>query len=860
MKIAPVRSIACMLLILFFTLGLRADDTAPERPVFQTVRASSAPVIDGSLDDDAWKAAPEITGFIQRDPDEGKAATQQTRLKVVYDEEAIYFGLFMEDEGPVTPLLTRRDSDLNNGDYIRISIDSQQDRLNGAAFAVNASNVQMDMILYNDIYDDLSWDAVWDSATKILPNGWTAEVRIPFSQLRFPDKEIHTWGFNVSRWTQRLRESSRLVHTAKTDSGFVSRFADLTGVAGITPKRAFEIVPYGVARSDLHSRADNPFIQSSAHRMDAGVDIKYGLTSSLTLTGTINPDFGQVELDPAVLNLSQFETFFPEKRPFFTEGANIFNFGSGPANSRWGFNMWFPTFFYSRRIGRSPQGFIHADHTDAPGETTILGAAKVTGKLGNGWTIGVLDAVTDREQAWYRRGDEIGKQTVEPMTNYLVARATKEYGKDSRAGFMFTSTNRKLSDNLEGSLRKNSYFGGIDGYTLLKDKTWLVEWLGGGSLVEGTEEAIALTQRSPARYFHRPDAGHVDLDASRTSLSGWMGRAMVAKQKGRWRPNFQVQALSPGFEVNDVGFLPRVDAISTHGVLRYVNTDLAKTSKYVREVSAWVSKWQNWNFDGDMTGNGINAVVYAQFMNYWWAESWSGTRFDTVDDQRTRGGPLAISPGSKFVGGGAGSDSRKKWAVNVWGETVQANDGASSYFGGGTITYRPASSLRLSVSPRFSDSQSRSQYVTRHRDAGYEPTFGDRYVFATLDQRQFELGVRADWTMSSRLSMQLYLQPFVAAGDYHGFKHLTRPRDDEYTPMAESAVGFNPDFNFRSIRGSAVVRWEFRPGSALYVVWNENRSDVEPIGDFSFRRDLSALTEAPSRDVFLVKFSYWLPM
>ena len=852
-----------------FAAVVRAEETKP-RPTYQAVRATTPPVLDGDLSDPVWATAPEITGFTQRDPNEGQPATQQTKVRIVYDDEAIYFGALMEDSGKATPLLARRDSDLNNGDYMRISIDSQHDRKSGVGFVVSASNVQMDMTLFNDIYDDMSWDAVWDSAAKITPQGWIAEVRIPYSQLRFPDQAVHVWGFNVSRWNARLHESSRLVFSPKAESAFISRFADLTGIEGIKPKRAFEVVPYGVARNDFHSKFNNPFIPSSSQAMDAGVDVKYGLTSSLTLTGTINPDFGQVEVDPAVINLSQFETFFPEKRPFFTEGASIFNFGNGPANSRWGFNMSFPTFFYSRRIGRSPQGFVDPQYidglretglgvefVDGPGQTTILGAAKVSGKIGKGWTIGVLDALTDKERAWYSAGSIVGQQTVEPMTNYFVARAMKEYGKDSRIGFMLTSTNRRLTDNLEPRLREASYFAGVDGYTLFKDKTWILEWLGGSSLVSGSESAIASTQLNSARYYQRPDAGHVEFDPTRTSLSGWMSRVMFAKQKGKWRPNVQVQALSPGFELNDVGFLPRVDSISTHAVLNYQDTDV---KKYTREVSAWVAKWQNFNFDGDVIGNGLNSSLYVEFKNYMWMAAWTGARVGTIDDQKTRGGPAARNAGSHFIGGELGTDSRKRYTFYVGGELVPIDDGGHANSMWTTLTYRPSPSLRLSLSPSYSDNRTFAQYVTRQRNAGYAPTFGDKYVFATLDQESFELGMRADWTMSSRLSLQLYLQPFIASGHYYEFKHLTRPRDDEYTPMSTAAVGLNPDFNFRSVRGSAVVRWEFRPGSALYVVWNENRSDVAPIGDFRFRRDLSALPGAPSEDVFLVKFSYWLPI
>lgn len=851
--------VTAIALALLTAVTLTAQD-AKTRPTYQAVRAAQAPSIDGDLSDAAWQNAPEITGFTQREPNEGQPATQQTRVKVVYDDEAIYFGLMMEDTGQPTPLLARRDSDLNNGDYVRISIDSQQDRLNGAAFVVNASNVQADSILYNDIYDDSSWDAVWSSATKTVANGWTAEVRIPYSQLRFPDKDVHTWGFNVARWNARLREASRLVHTPKTESGFVSRFADLGPISGIHPKRGLEIVPYGVARTDLYSREANPFIQPSAHRMDAGVDVKYSLTSSLRLTGTINPDFGQVEVDPAVLNLSQFETFFPEKRPFFTEGADVFRFGNGPANSRWGFNMWFPTFFYSRRIGRSPQGSINADWMDAPGETTILGAAKLTGKVGKKWTVGVLDAVTDEEEGWYRLGNEVGKQVVEPMSNYLVARATREYGKDSRAGFMFTSIHRSVDDNLAPVLRSSAYFGGIDGYTLMRDKTWIFEWLGGGTLVNGSADAIARTQNNPARYYARPDAEHIEFDPTRTSLTGWMGRAMLAKQKGKWRPNLQVQMLSPGLELNDVGFLPRTDAISAHAVLHYINSDV---NKYTREISVWGAQHQNRNFDGDVTsqGNGIDA--FAQLKNYWRVFAWGGTQVAHLDDRITRGGPAMIYRGHYYYGFGFSNDTRKKFFAEFRNERVVDDFGGTFDYYGTTFTYRPRPSLRFSITPSFSDLHEVAQYVTTIYDRNYAPTYGNQYVFGTLDQKTVNVGVRSEWTMNARLSLQVYLQPFVSSGDYHDFKHLTRARDDEFTPLtaeeADTYVG-NPDFNFRSVRGSAVLRWEFRPGSAMYVVWNENRSDVVDTGDFKLRRDFSALPDAPSQDVFLVKFSYWLPM
>lgn len=862
---------AALLISILWTATISAE----ERAAYRAVRASAAPVIDGKLDDPAWANAPEITGFTQRDPDEGKPATLQTKVRVVYDDEAIYFGLFMIDDGKVSQLLARRDSDLNASDYVRISIDSQHDRMSGAAFVVNASNVQMDMFLYNDTYDDISWDAVWESATKIVEGGWIAEARIPYSQLRFPERDQHVWGFNVSRRTARLNENSRLAFTPKNVSAFVSHFADLTGIENIRPPRNFEVVPYGVARTDLRSRNDNPFVPASDHRLDGGLDLKYGLSSSLTLTATVNPDFGQVEVDPAVLNLSQFETFFPEKRPFFTEGANVFRFGNGPSNSRWGFNTSAPTYFYSRRIGRSPQGSIDADWMDAPGETTILGAAKVTGKVGKGWTIGVLDALTDREVAWFRDDAIAGKQVVEPMTNYLVGRATKEYGKDasSRIGFMVTSTNRRLTEELAPKLRESAYFAGVDGYTLFgRDKRWLVEWQYGQSLVEGSEEAIAATQKSGARYYQRPDADHIEFDPTRTSLSGWNGRLMLNKQSGRWRPNIQVQAYSPGFEVNDLGFQTRTDGIATHAVMHYLNTD--KTSR-TRQISAWAGKYQNWNFDRDITANGAMGNMYVEWLNYFHNYFWTGMNAPAFDDRRTRGGPALRRPAARWIGGGGGSDTRKTFSFDVEGEYWWNEEESDSSFVLLTLAYRPTPALKLQLRPQWSQQHERTQYVATAVDPAYTATYGNRYIFATLDQKTLDIGVRADWTVSPRLSFQLFVQPFIASGGYSEFKQLARPRGDDYLPyetvhlkadtneyvVAAHGVTFdNPNFNLRSVRGSAVVRWEFRPGSAMYVVWNENRSDVVSAGDFRPRRDFSALPDAPSQDVFLVKFSYWLPM
>lgn len=848
-----MRRVRAALASLLVTLPLLAVDQPAT--AFNAVRATAAPVIDADLSDPIWQKAPEIAGFIQHDPEDGKPATQKTVVKVAYDDQAIYIAAKMDDARPVTTVLGRRDSDLES-DWFRIYIDSQHDRLTGASFWINPSNVQIDMTLYNDIYNDWSWDAVWKSAAKMVPGGWVVEVKIPYSQLRFPDRPNQVWGINFARRTASNKEMAWLVNTPKGQTGTVSRFADLGGIEGIHPERSLEVVPYGVARSDVTSPvpAGDPFTRSNAYKMDGGVDVKYAVTSNLRLTGTINPDFGQVEVDPAVLNLSQFETFFPEKRPFFTEGANIFSFGSGPANFRASFNFYPPSFFYSRRIGRSPQGTSNIDYDfiDAPSQTTILGAAKLTGKVGNGWSVGVLDALTNSERAHYQSGSLRFSQQVEPMTNYFVGRTSKEYG-DSKIGMLVTNVNRRLPDELS-YLRGTATFVGLDGYTKFMKKNWLWEWLVGGTKVDGTKNAIESTQLSSAHQYQRPDADYLHFDPNRTSLTGTGFRTMVSKQTGRWRPIIGFSGFTPGFESNDVGFMPRTDEITSHFVINYVNEDV---TKHFRDREFWIGKYQNWNWGGDNLANGITGNWYVEANNYWYHYGWAGMSGRVLDDRKTRGGPLAARPSNWNGGVGIGSDSRKKFSFEASVEAYRSKD--TSWERGVTISavYRPTTNLNLRLSPSFTREYDYTQYVTTIPDPNATATYGAHYVFSGIDQNIFELGTRADWTVSSTLSLQLYLQPFVAAGDYHDFRELARPRSSEYVPIAYDS---NPDFDFRSLRGSAVVRWEFRPGSALYVVWNENRSDTLPIGNFRLQRDFSALRRAPSNDVFLVKISYWLPM
>lgn len=843
-------------LCLFFAAAATQAANWPDHPVLHAVRVAVPPTLDGDLSDAAWQSAPEFTDFTQHDPDDGKPPTMATSIRIVYDDQAIYFGAKMSDPQRPTALLARRDT-FTQTDFLSLNIDPQLDRLSGSSFTVTPANTQQDSVLYNDIIEDLSWDGVWASATKITRDGWIAEIRIPFSQLRFPDRPSHVWGVNITRRTVRNNEWVRIVNTKKGQTGFVSHFADIVGLEGIHRGRPLELVPYAVTRADVLTRADrnNPLLDRREVRVDGGLDLKYALTSNLTLTGTINPDFGQVEVDPAVVNLSQFETFYPEKRPFFTEGVNIFRFADTPAPSH--FNFFFsPSLFYTRRIGRAPQVTPDSDYVDAPSDTTILGAAKITGKLSNGWSIGVLNALTGSEHARYvDAAGTSARQQVEPLTNYFVARATKAINPGARLGFMFTSVDRSLPNELS-SLRETAVTGGVDGYASFgADRSWILEGDAVGSHVTGSPEAISATQLSSSRYYQRPDAESVHYDPTRTSLDGWGGRAMFSKSTGLWRPNVQVHVYSPGFETNDAGFMQRTDIISAHALMQYVNQD---TSEHFRSRTLWIGAWQNNNFDGVTLERGVFADHSATLKNYWIYRASLFLSPGAFSDRTTRGGPVVRTAASWSSDLELGTDERKALSFDATSHLEGSGDGTYLHTFALGVTARPASNLQLSAGPSFTRSHDETQYISAFADRGATATYGQRYLFAQLEQHSFELSTRVDWTLSARFSLQLYLQPFVASGDYHDYHTLVAARTRDYTAY-HGAVS-NDDFNFRSVRGSAVARWEFRPGSALYVVWNENRADVANIGDFHFRRDVRAIPNAPSQDVFLIKVSYWLPL
>ena len=660
----------------------------------------------------------------------------------------------------------------------------------------------------------------------------------------------------------------------RNEEGFVSRFAHLQGIEEIEPSRSFELIPYLSSQATSRAEVDpnDPFTDDGELAWDLGLDLRYGLTSNLTLSAAINPDFGQVEVDPARINLTAFELFFPEKRPFFVEGSNLFEFATSG-----------PSLFYSRRIGRAPQAEPAGpvDFVDLPDQTTILGAAKITGKTRGGWSIALLDALTDEERAFFTIAGEREVQVVEPMTNYLVGRIAKDFGANARLGGIVTGVER---DTGEGTnlLRESAWTGGIDGYRYFGDKDYLVEFSLFGSHVEGSERAIELTQRSSARYYQRPDAGHVELDPDRTSLDGWGGRFHFGKMTGNWRYGLVAHSTSPGFESNDLGFMPTADRAWIFLSGGWVDPE---PGTVLRERSIDLRKVDQWNHDGDRLTDRIALDASAMFLNYWRTRLFIRRDSSALDDRSTRGGPLIRTPDDVYGEISIASDRRRDVYTRLeYGHGEDDLGGEFDKIELGTRV-RAASNVEISFEPVFQKRRDALQYVRTVPDPTATATFGARYVFAEIERRTLNLATRIDWSFTPNLSLQLFLQPFVATGDYVSFKELITPstldyavygdeagtimvdeEDDFYTVdpdgsgPADPFTFRNPDFNFRSLRGNAVLRWEFRPGSALYLAWTESRDDRLALGDFDPDRDLSALADIPADDVFLLKVSYWLEL
>lgn len=855
-------------------------DSRPD--TVRAVRTMQPIHVDGLLDEPAWKSAPPITDFKERDPDEGDRPSEKTVVRILYDDNAIYIGARMFDTAPdsIVSQLGRRDADLT-ADNFTVYLDPYNDKQTGFYFGVNASGAISDGTLFNDTWDDNSWDGVWYGKAHIDSAGWTVEMRIPFSQLRFDNKPDNVWGVDFRRIISRKNEQDYLQYTPKNGNGFVSRFDDLVGIDGIKPAHHFEITPYVTSKASyLDHKSGDPFNDGSTYNFNAGADLKTSIGNNLTLNATINPDFGQVEVDPAVVNLSDQETFYPEKRPFFIEGSNFFDFGRGGVTDYWSFNWWSPTFFYSRRIGQQPQGSVpDADYTNYPDATHIIGAAKLTGREKGNWNVGVLQAVTSKEDARYAIGKEHYRLPVEPLTYYGVARIQKQFNNARQSiGILTSYTQRDLyNSNLKDQFNNNAGVFGLDGWTFLdKNRSWAMSGWVTMSHLSGTRQRMLDVQTNSTHYLQRPDARSFGVDSLATSLTGYATRIMISKQKGNVIVNSAIGIVSPRFDLNDVGFLPVSDQINMHMGGGYKWT---KTTSWFRYAQLLGALFATFNYDGYPTWGGFWGSGNIEFLNYYTIDFSYAYNPKTFNDRLTRGGPQTINKPGFEISPSFSTDSRKVVVLSAWGDAYYDQNGSISRSSGLDITWKPATNLNLTVSPEYSWNIEKAHYIDTFSDPYAVRTFNHRYVFAELDQHTVSTSFRVNWTFTPRLSLQMYVQPLISAGSYNHFKELSRPRSFDflvygqdgstYNPQTHIAdpdgpgpakpidVG-NPNFNLKSLRGDAILRWEFRPGSTLYFVWTQSRSASVETGRFAFAHSINHLFDAHPDNIFLVKFSYWM--
>jgi len=869
------------------------------RPVAQAARRNGDVSIDGKLDDAAWQQATPIGELTQSQPNEGKAPSEKTEIRVLYDDAAIYIGARMFDsEGKkgIRSILTRRDQLLNSGDItsdkIAFVFDPFHDKNTRMWFEVNPSGVKGD-----HANGDTSFDPVWDVATSIDSLGWTAEFRIPFSQLRFSRDPQQIWGMQVWRTIDRLNEQDMWAFWRANEFGGPAYFGTLEGMNLKAQPRQVEVVPYVTSRATFNRVASgDPYHSDRESIYRAGADLKLNVTSNLTLDATVNPDFGQVEVDPAVVNLSVFETTFSEKRPFFISNSSYFSNG--------GFSCYFCNnvsslnLIYTRRIGRSPQlaGLVgsRAQYMDATDATTILGAAKITGRTSKGLTVGLLDAVTNRENATYRLSGSVDdqEQEIEPLANYFIGRVRKDFRAGStRIGAISTLVNRDLQNADEvARLRRRAGAFGLDAIHYWSNRTYSFAVQTALTNIAGDTAAIRRAQQSSARYYQRVGRDETsdglfatDYDPTRTALNGYGFYTRIAKETGNWLWEATQNWRSPGFEANDMGVLSRADY---KWMLANVARQWTEPGSWYRFIYADVGYQHQFNYEGDHTDSDFHSNLSTTFKNFWNASAFNIYHPSYQDERLTRGGPTVKHYGYNMYSFNLNGDSRRRV---VWGANYQlirpvdnSEGGRESY--SPNVTIKPSASTTLSFGPSYDHDKTAQQFVTSFADANAPAGFGGtRYVFARLEQKTFSMDTRLNATFTPTLTLQLFAQPFLASGHYTNLKEFVKPKSDQMLIYGQGngstvvkhddgsftvdpdgngvAAPFNvgnPDFNVRSLRGTAVMRWEYRPGSTLYFVWTQVREGFDTFGDFNISRDRAALFRDRPSNVFQVKATYWL--
>lgn len=829
---------------------------------------TSKPKIDGVLDDKCWEEGDWAGNFIQWIPKEGGKPSQTTELKVLYDDKNVYVGIRAYDSEPEKIQFKAGRRDEFEGDCVGVCFDSYHDHRTGFEFDVTAAGQKIDALLTNPWNADANWNAVWYTKVSHDKNGWYAEIEIPLSQLRYSADDAQIWGFHCWRWIGRLQEESDWERQSSTGPGMLYLFGELHGIKGLKKSKRFEIMPYTVSKiTTFRKEPGNPFA-NKGRTIDAsiGLDAKIGLTSNFTMDLTVNPDFGQVEADPSVMNLTAFETFFEEKRPFFLEGKNIFNFDVDDASV-----------FYSRRIGQSLEftPLINSgEFLKMPKNTTIYSAEKFSGKTSKGLTIGIIQSITANVKADISSPSGDRKEEVEPLTSYLVGRIQQDFnGGNTILGGIFTSTNRFSNNPNFNNLNREAYTGGIDLLHQWKNKEYFLDFKLIGSDIKGKPEALYRLQTSSARYYQRPDVNYLNLDSTITQLNGYGGKLKLGKgSKGLWRYSTEIDWRSPGLDLNDIGFMQVADIIKqANNISYFVN----KPVSIFRTYTISFYEINNWNFGGNFLNSAANLKYYCEFLNKWGGEASVNFTTKALNTYILRGGPAMFLPANWQGILNFHSDASRKASIGIGTLFSKSYDDAyNSITINSNVSYRPMNTLKFSLNINLSKNTDQLQYVST-QDYNNQP----RYILAEINQQTAGMTFRVDYNITPELSIQYYGSPFVTIGKYSNFKRVTNSRSENYNDRfskftnsvlngeeyklfenSNSVVDYtinNPDFNFCQFRSNLVAKWEYKPGSSIYLVWSNEQTEYATPGVNNLLTAYSQIKKTYPNNLFLFKLNYW---
>lgn len=846
----------------------------------RAARVTDVPIrIDGRLDEEVWLNAEPVTDFLQQEPTENGPPSAAMEVRFVYDDTSLYVGARMFGApGTIQAPMGRRD-DVEQAEYIQIELDTFLDRRTAYMFGVTASGVRQDHFHPSDNEGDIDeqFDPVWRARTQITDQGWTAELWIPFSQLRFNDQPERIWGLNIRRYRPQLNEQVYWVVVGRTNRGWSSRFGNLRGIEGLRPKQRLEILPYVASSSRTigNPNPNNPFDRGLNPSGRVGADMKVGLGSNLTLEATVNPDFGQVELDPAEVNLTVFETIFDERRPFFIEGNSVIEAATG-------------NFYYSRRIGARPTSPAVNTYVDYPQATNIITAAKLTGRSRRGTSVGFLSALTDDTRARTSNGLARTDVAVAPVASWNVARVIQEWGRErNTVGAHVTYVHRQMdpTDPLATFLTRNAVTYGADTRIRFADRTYEMAANVGITHIDGEPGAIARVQQANGHFWQRLDQPTIRFDPARREMNGLQLQGSFNKIAGRhwlWGANLMIE--SPGFETLDFGRLNYAGDFNGGPRLTYRET---RPSKYVRAYSTQLGLSHYWYYDTDLgVRNTVNSNNSITFRNFWNATFNVSQYFRGQDAQMTRGGPAMASPRGKQVSyalrNAPGANTR--WSVSGNYRSNELDDYTWSVTG--SVSARPRPSLQVSMAPNYLYEQGtpatfsgpiNKQYLTV-LTGGRPETYGRRYIFGVVDRTTLSMQFRLNYTFRPDLTLDVYMEPFAASGRYKQLGEMAAPRqpqlriygtdgttitrnaDLSYT-VTDGTSTFtlqNRDFNRLSYRSNVVLRWEWRPGSIAYFVWQQNRQQEFATGEHVSAQGLLDAFGARGSNIFALKTTFWL--